>query len=157
MIKYDKKIFNKCYDFAVMAHEGQKDKAGQDYIRHPLIVADIVSHRYKYRLSEDVLFTAECVAMLHDVIEDTPNTISDLLNYGIPFEIASRVEILTRGEGESYMNFIKRCGDDTITRCVKICDLLHNMDLTRLDKIIDEDFNRIKKYHKAYKYLEERD
>jgi hypothetical protein len=52
------------------------------------------------------------------------------------------------------MNFVRRCGDDKIVRYVKMADLLHNMDLTRLDEITDEDLQRIKKYHKAYKYLE---
>ena len=60
---------------------------------------------------------------------------------------------MTRNEGESYMDYIKRIGEDNICRIVKMCDLKDNMDITRLDKLKNEDFNRLKKYHKAYKYL----
>lgn len=149
----DRSEIDKCYQIMRRAHYGQKDKAGADYILHPMTVADNVYRFFNY-LSEDEYIISICCAYLHDVIEDTNYTLQKLLQEGVPFEIASRVQILTRGEGESYMNFIRRCGDNKITRIVKMCDLYHNMDLTRLDKITDEDLQRVKKYHKAYKYLE---
>lgn len=145
----------KSYQIMKRAHYGQKDKAGADYILHPMTVADNVYRYFMNYLSEDEYVICICCAYLHDVLEDCKYyTQEKLLQEGIPFEIVSRVQILTRGEGESYMNFIRRCGDDKITRIVKMCDLDHNMDLTRLDKLTDEDIQRIKKYHKAYKYLE---
>ena len=150
----DRSIIGKCYEIMTRAHYGQVDKAGVNYILHPMAVANNVYSFFMNYLSEDEYTIAICTAYLHDVIEDTDYTQQKLLQEGVPFEIVSRVQILTRGKGESYMNFIRRCGDNKITRIVKMCDLYHNMDLTRLDKITDEDIQRIKKYHKAYKYLE---
>ena len=134
-----KKAMNIAYD----AHHGQYDKGGGPYIFHPI------------HLAEQMKTEEECiVALLHDVLEDSDFTQKDMLEFGIPFEIVSRCEIITRGKDESYMNFVRRCGDEKIVRCVKMADLLHNMDLTRLNEITDKDLQRIKKYHKAYKYLE---
>jgi (p)ppGpp synthase/HD superfamily hydrolase len=152
-ISLGKPVFNKCFDFAEAAHKGQVDKAGKDYFQHPCAVADILGKQFKHLLTRDELFIGICVSLLHDVLEDSEFTQKDMYDFGIPFEIVSRCEIITRGENESYMNFVRRCGDDKIARYVKMADLLHNMDLTRLDKITDEDLQRIKKYHKAYKYL----
>lgn len=153
-ISLRKTVYNKCYDFAEGAHLGQVDKAGVNYFNHPGNVADIFDKKFKNLLTNEELFIGTCVALLHDVLEDTTFTQKDMLEYGIPFDIVSRCEIITRGKDESYMNFIKRCGDDKIVRYVKMADLLHNMDLTRLEKVTDKDLQRIKKYHKAYKYLE---
>ena len=153
-ISYGKTVYNKCYDFAVSAHLGQVDKAGKDYFQHPCNVADIFDKKFKHLLTNEELFIGKCVALLHDVLEDSGLTQKDMLEFGIPFEIVSRCEIITRGKDESYMNFVRRCGDEKIVRYVKMADLLHNMDLTRLEKVTDKDLQRIKKYHKAYKYLE---
>ena len=151
----DRLEIDKCYQIMRHAHYGQVDKAGKEYIWHLLIVAHNVYLYFTKYLDEDEYIISICCAYLHDVIEDTNYTQQKLLNEGVPFEIVNRVQILTRREGESYMNFIRRCGNDKITRIVKMCDLKHNMDLTRLNKITDEDIQRIKKYHKAYKYLED--
>lgn len=153
-VSYGKTVYNKCYDFAVSAHLGQVDKAGKDYFQHPCNVADIFDKKFKHLLNNEELFIGVCVSLLHDVLEDSGFTQKDMLEFGIPFEIVSRCEIITRGKDESYMNFVKRCGDEKIVRYVKMADLLHNMDLTRLEKVTDKDLQRIKKYHKAYKYLE---
>lgn len=153
-ISYGKTVYNKCYDFAVLAHLGQFDKAGKDYFQHPCTVADIFDKKFKHLLNNEELFIGICVALLHDVLEDSGFTQKDMYEFGIPFEIVSRCEIITRGKDESYMNFVRRCGDEKIVRYVKMADLLHNMDLTRLNKITNEDLQRVKKYHKAYKYLE---
>ena len=153
----DKKIFNKCYDFAKSAHIGQLDKAGKDYFLHPCNVSDIFEKKFKHLLNDEELFIGICVSLLHDVLEDSEFTQKDMLEFGIPFEIVSRCEIITRGTDETYMNFVRRCGDEKIVRYVKMADLLHNMDLTRIEKITDTDLQRIKKYHKAYKYLELKD
>lgn len=151
----NRSIIDICYQLMKRAHYGQVDKGGKEYMWHPLTVAHNIYRYFARYLSEDEYTIAICTAYLHDVLEDTYYTQEKLLEEGVPFEIVSRVQILTRGEGESYMNFIRRCGDDKITRIVKMCDLDHNMDLTRLDKLKDEDIQRIKKYHKAYKYLED--
>ena len=134
-----------------MAHNGQFDKGGKDYYLHPLRVAQEAKRLLHTEYDK---FIGECVALLHDVIEDSNFTADDLVNEKFELDIVSRVVCMTRHDGESYMNYIKRIGEDNICRIIKMCDLKDNMDITRLDKIKDEDLDRIKKYHKAYKYLQ---
>ena len=153
-ISLGKPVYNKCYDFAEAAHKGQVDKAGEKYFLHPCTVAGIFGTKFKHLFTRDELFIGVCVSLLHDVLEDSEFTQKDMLEFGIPFEIVSRCEVITRGKDESYMNFVRRCGDEKIVRYVKMADLLHNMDITRLEKLTDDDLTRLKKYHKAYKYLE---
>ena len=153
-ISLGRTVYNKCYDFAESAHLGQTDKAGEDYFKHPCSVAEIFGKKFKHLLTDEETFIGICVALLHDVLEDSGFTQKDMLEFGIPFEIVSRCEIITRGKDESYMNFIRRCGDEKIVRYVKMADLLHNMDITRLDKLTEQDLKRLTKYHKCYKYLE---
>jgi (p)ppGpp synthase/HD superfamily hydrolase len=150
----EKTVYNKCYDFAVAAHKWQVDKAGVNYIHHPFTVVEIFDNKFKHLLTKEELFIGTCVALLHDVLEDSGFTQKDMYEFGIPFEIVSRCQVITRCENESYMDFIRRCGDEKIVRYVKMADLLHNMDITRLDKLTNNDFDRLKKYHKAYKYLD---
>jgi (p)ppGpp synthase/HD superfamily hydrolase len=142
----DISLVEKAYKVAFDAHDGQVRKSGEAYIIHPLCVAIILS---ELELDKETI----AAGLLHDVLEDTKLTQKDMLDYGIPFCVVSRCEIIRRGGDESYMNFIERCAADKIVRYVKMADLLHNMDITRLEKITDKDFDRLKKYHKAYKYL----
>lgn len=110
----DRLEIDKCYQIMRRAHYGQVDKAGEEYIWHPLIVAHNVYLYFTKYLDEDEYISSICCAYLHDVIEDTNYTQQKLLNEGVPFEIVNRVQILTRREGESYMNFIRRCGNDEL-------------------------------------------
>jgi (p)ppGpp synthase/HD superfamily hydrolase len=137
-----------------MAHNSQFDKGGTDYYLHPLRVAQEAKKMFNTEYDK---FIGECVALLHDVIEDSNLTADDLVNENFENAIVSRVVCMTRKDGESYMDYIKRIGEDNICRIIKMCDLKDNMDVTRLDKLKDEDLNRIKKYHKAYKYLKNLD
>ena len=110
---------------AAQAHKGQKDKAGRDYINHPLTVASYVSGEQE-----------KCVALLHDVLEDsTMYTYQDLAEM-FGEDIAASVRTLTHREGESYRDYIvriKRSGDRRAI-AVKKADLKHNSDLRRLGK-----------------------
>lgn len=141
------------YDIMELAHRGQVDKGGNHYFLHPFRVSQETKNQFTWKQSEFDKYIAECVALLHDVIEDSPITADDLVNEGFEYAIVNRVIRMTRKEGESYMDYIKRIGEDNICRIVKMCDLKDNMDITRLEKITDKDFDRLKKYHKAYKYL----
>ena len=143
----------RAYDVMVMAHEGQYDKGGDHYFLHPFRVSRETRKHFNWRHPEFDKFIAECVALLHDVIEDSDITADDLVHEGFENAIVSRVVRMTRNEGESYMDYIKRIGEDNICRIVKMCDLKDNMDITRLKNITDKDFERLKKYHKAYNYL----
>lgn len=133
---------------AFEAHKGQKDKAGKDYILHPIRVAQKL---------DTFCSEVQIVALLHDTIEDTSVTPEFLKEKGFNDEIVEAVLSVTRKEGESYMEFIRRCAENPISRIVKIEDLKDNMDISRLDKITDEDIQRLRKYHKAYRYLVEYD
>ncbi|MSS57638.1 HD domain-containing protein [Erysipelotrichaceae bacterium Oil+RF-744-GAM-WT-6] len=136
-------ILEKAKEIARKAHLGQKDKAGEDYIYHPLWVSAHVDGE-----------KTKTAALLHDVLEDTSVTSKDLLNQGIPREIVNSVIVLTRKSGEDYFDYIKRVKKDPVARQVKIADLKHNIDLSRLPKVTEEDIKRNKKYRKALEYLE---
>ena len=130
------------YELAKRAHSGQVDKAGAKYIDHPVAVSDRV-----YPEKEKI------VALLHDVVEDTGITIA-CLRMLFDDEIADTVECLTRKGGESYNEYIRRVAQNPIARHVKIADLSHNMELSRLPVVTDADFKRNEKYRKAMDFLQ---
>ncbi|MBR3412673.1 MAG: HD domain-containing protein [Bacteroidales bacterium] len=135
-------LYEKALQIARTAHAGQRDKAGADYILHPLRVAA------GCRTAE-----AKVVALLHDTIEDTPVTADHLRQQGFPDEIVEAVLSVTRGEGEPYEQYILRAAQNPLGCEVKIADLEDNMDLRRLPKITTTDVARTAKYLKAWHYL----
>jgi (p)ppGpp synthase/HD superfamily hydrolase len=136
---------DRAIQIASKAHSGQTDKAGLPYILHPIAVM--------MQMSNDL---ERQVAMLHDVIEDTPVTIDELKREGFTQPVINALECLTRGEGEPYMNYVARAAVNTIARKVKMADLRHNMSVDRMVHLNDEEIGRFKKYHKALNYLLER-
>jgi len=130
---------------AAQAHEGQKDKNGQPYILHPLRLMNAV---------EDV--PAKIVALLHDVIEDTPVTAEDLRREGFDEAVLAAVDCLTHRNGESYADYVVRCKGNVIARRIKLADLEDNARpsraLLRPDRI-ESDLARLRKYFLAYKFL----
>ena len=135
-------LLEKTLVIATKAHEGQKDKAGSPYILHPI------------RVSNRCLTDKEkIVALLHDVIEDTNVSASDLLASGFPRNIVEAVLSVTRNEGESYEDFVIRAKQNPIGRQVKIHDLEDNMDITRFNQLTEKDLVRLNKYLKAYRSL----
>jgi (p)ppGpp synthase/HD superfamily hydrolase len=138
---YSKKI-NKIMQFVYDLHNGQQDKSGVPYIYHVIHVAEQMN-------TEDETI----VALLHDTLEDTelnPNYIKD--NWGE--HILEAVKLLTHKKNEPYLDYIMKIKDNQLARKVKIADLKHNMDLTRLDSPSDKDFKRVEKYKKALEILE---
>lgn len=93
------------------------------------------------------------VALLHDVIEDTNVTASDLLTEGFPPSIVEAVLSVSRNEGESYEDFVIRSKKNPIGRQVKIHDLEDNMDITRFNQLTEKDLVRLNKYLTAYRAL----
>ncbi|WP_288847769.1 HD domain-containing protein [uncultured Sneathia sp.] len=124
------------------AHKGQVDKAGVPYINHPLTVASLVDTEEE-----------KIVALLHDTIEDTNITEQDLLNYGFSNKIVEAVKLLTHNKNVPYMDYVAKIKDNELARKVKIADLTHNSDLSRLKEITDKDKKRYNKYQKALLYL----
>lgn len=129
---------------AVEAHRGQLDKAGQPYILHPLRVMARVSTP-----------TERLVAVLHDVVEDSPTTLDDLRRAGFSDEVVRAVDFLTRREDESYEAFIERVAGDPLARRVKLADLEDNMTLTRLAELDARAMERLGRYLRAYRRLTE--
>ena len=133
-------------EIAAKAHRGKLDKAGQPYILHPLELM------LGFRDPEDRI-----VAVLHDTVEDSTVTLADLKQEGFSNEIVAAVDALTRREGERYGDFILRLSSDPLARRVKLVDLEHNMDITRLESVSPEDLERLDKYHRAWLELRKRD
>ncbi|BBR54653.1 MULTISPECIES: GTP pyrophosphokinase [Pseudomonas] len=128
---------------AARAHEGQYDKGGAAYILHPLRVMMRVSTPEQ-----------RIVAVLHDVLEDTPLTLSDLAREGFPLKILAAVLALSRREGESYEAFVVRLGGDPLARQVKLADLADNSDLSRIPCPGPADLARLCRYQQASAYLQ---
>ena len=129
---------------AVEAHRGQRDKAGQTYILHPL--------RVMMRLETGV---ARMAAVLHDVVEDSPYTQARLRELGYPEEVLSALDCLTKREGETYEAFIERIRPHPLARQVKLADLEDNMDVRRLPTITAKDAERLARYRAAWARLKE--
>lgn len=129
-----------CYE----AHAGQVDKSGLPYVFHPFHLAEQMATEHE-----------TCVALLHDVMEDTPITADDLIAAGIPEAYVRTCLLLTHDPGMPYLDYVARLAHDPIARKVKMADLHHNSDLTRLDhEPTERDLQRIEKYRAALELLE---
>ena len=126
---------------AQKAHAGQVDKAGKDYILHPMTVASYMDTD-----------TEKAIAYLHDVLEDTDVTVDELKNI-FPNEIVDILSILTHRKDESYFEYIQRVSKSKLAKKVKVADLLHNLDITRIKEPTKQDYERLEKYKKAILYL----
>ena len=145
-------MIEKAVKFAIKAHEGQFRKGSTiPYITHPLEVCTIVS---LITDNEEV----RVASLLHDTVEDTPLTIERIKEL-FGEEIGEAVFAITKSKDGSlsYDDYIERVKANPLARAVKISDLKHNMDLSRLEKvgITEKDIKRAKKYQKALKKLQE--
>ena len=128
---------------ATKAHEGQLDKGGNPYILHPQAVADSLDSTEN-----------KIVAYLHDVVEDTEITLEDLEKMGFTYRIVNSVRILTKSNDISYDDYLKSIKKDSNAWRVKMADIKHNMDISRIPEPTAKDFARIEKYKKALAFLE---
>ncbi|MCK5725509.1 MAG: hypothetical protein KAH22_01645 [Thiotrichaceae bacterium] len=124
---------------ALDAYSGKKDKAGMTYILHPLRVME------KMDTEEEM-----SVAILHDVIEDSAYTHTNLLNAGIPVNIVEAVIALSKTDGEDYNVFIERVLQNPLASKVKKADIEDNINILRLKEVHQEDLQRLQKYHRAW-------
>lgn len=135
------KLTREAMKIAYDAHKGQVDIVGVPYIYHPI------------HLAEQMNTETDCiVALLHDVVEDTDITLEQL---GQEFsnEVIEALRLLTHDKTIDYMEYIKEIKNNPIARRVKIEDLKHNMDESRLDEITPKDRERKEKYKKAFAFL----
>jgi len=93
--------------------------------------------------------------VLHDVIEDTSINTNMLREEGSSSDVLDALDALTKQQGESYDDFISRVLYNDIACRVKLADLADNMDLSRLQNPSEEDFQRVEKYKKAVKRIQE--
>ena len=135
------KLTRKAMIIAYEAHKNQVDKSGVPYIYHPIHVA------------EQMDTENECIiALLHDVVEDTNVTFKQLEEV-FSKEIIDILKLLTREENIEYDEYINRIKNNSIACKVKIADLTHNLDKTRLDFVTEVDVKRNEKYKKALQIL----
>ncbi|MBQ8192498.1 MAG: HD domain-containing protein [Bacilli bacterium] len=136
------KLTRKAMIIAYNAHVNQFDKAGVPYIYHPI------------HLAEQMNTETECiVALLHDVVEDTNITFQQL-EKEFPSEIIEILKLLTHNSDIEYMDYITELKKNPIARKVKIADIIHNSDESRLNNISEKDIERINKYKKALDLLQ---
>ena len=128
---------------AVKAHAGQRDKAGQPYIFHPLRMM------FAVEMEEERI-----VALLQDVVEDCAGwTFERMKSHGFSPSVLEALDSVTKRTDEDYMAFVQRAAANPIGRQVKIADLRDNIDLSRIAKPCERDHVRIAKYKEAITYL----
>lgn len=123
-------------EIARHAHASQVDKAGVDYIEHPLRVME------KGENAEQKI-----VGVLHDVVEDSDWTFEMLEEEGFAPAIIEALKCVTKlSEGEDYDDFISRVMTNPLAVKVKLYDIEDNLDVSRLNSLTDADVARCKKY-----------
>ncbi len=138
----------KAIGLAYKAHHGQFDVTGIPYIFHPYHIAEQFDTE-----------TEVCVALLHDVVEDTDITLEELRGE-FPDSITDAVELLTHRDEVDYFDYIEGIRANPVAVAVKLEDLRHNMDESRLcgsGEVSDEKrMGWRNKYSKAYEMLTKR-
>ncbi len=135
---------NKAMVLAYEAHQGQYDKSGIPYVFHPFHLAE--------QMDTEEAVTA---ALLHDVAEDTDYTLEDLRSMGFPDAVTDALALLTHDPSVPYLEYVERLKSNPIARSVKLADLTHNSDLSRLPAITEKDLERVEKYRKAMNLLKQ--
>ncbi len=134
-----KKALRLCFD----AHKDQEDKSGMPYVFHPFHLAEQME-------TEETTV----VALLHDVVEDSDYTLEDLKAFGFSGAVTEAVALMTHADDVEYMDYVRKIKDNPIAKAVKLADLRHNSDLSRLDEVTEKALNRREKYLKAIELLE---
>ena len=135
-------LTKKALKFCFEAHKDQLDKTGMPYVFHPFHLAEGM---------DDEISTV--CALLHDVIEDTEYTFDDLFAMGFPGEVIEVLRLLTHDESKPYMDYVKRIAKNETAKKVKIADLMHNSDTSRLDTVDEWAEKRNAKYKEALRIL----
>jgi len=135
-----KKALRLCFD----AHKNQVDKTGLPYVFHPFHLAE--------QMTDEI---STVCALLHDVVEDTEHTFDDIRNMGFPQEVIEVLRLLTHDNNVPYMEYVKKISTNTIAKQVKLADLRHNSDLSRMDIVDEKALTRAQKYKQAIELLSE--
>lgn len=138
-------LLNKMLVLATNAHAGQFDKGGNPYILHPLKVM-----HYLRSENEEL----QCIALGHDIIEDTDVTYRQLVEEGFTERIIQGIRALTKVPGETYDEYKLRVFANPDAMKVKMADLRHNTDIRRLKGASERDIARTEKYYRFYLELQ---
>lgn len=125
------------------AHKDQLDKSGMPYVYHPFHLAEQMN-------TEETV----TVALLHDVIEDTAYTLEDIAAMGLPQSVTDALALMAHDKAVEYMDYVAKIKTNPIAKAVKLADLRHNSDITRLDIVDEKAIRRVKKYYEAIALLE---
>lgn len=133
----------KALKFCFKAHKRQRDKSGMPYVFHPFHLAEQMTDE-----------ATTIVALLHDVIEDTRYTEKHIRKMGFDESVIDALRLLTHNDDTEYMDYVAKIKENPIAKAVKLADLKHNSDLTRLDVVDEKALKRREKYLKAIELLE---
>lgn len=140
-------MLSKMLLLATNAHNGQFDRGGNPYILHPLKVM------YYLKTDDEEL---QCIALLHDVVEDTKVTYEELLLAGASSRVVKGVQALTKTPGFSYDDYKNQVFANKDAMLVKLADLRHNTDIRRLKGITEKDIQRMAKYHQFHLEIQQK-
>ncbi len=132
----------KAIKFCFKAHKRQRDKSGMPYVFHPF-------HLAEQMVTEETTI----VALLHDVMEDTKYTEKQIRKMGFSDSVIEALRLLTHDKNTNYMDYVSAIKENKIAKAVKIADLKHNSDLSRLDTVDEKALARREKYLKALELL----
>lgn len=135
-------MLEKAIEIAVEAHRGQIDKAGKEYILHPM--------RVMLRGRND---TEMIIGILHDVVEDTPVTLDMLRLEGFSEEILAALDCITKHNKESYSAFIDRVLTNPLATQIKLYDMEDNLKRDRIPYPTPKDEARFQKYEKYHEII----
>ena len=144
-IKDTNDLIYKSLEIVTVLFNEKCDKGGFPYVIHLLKVYSGVSE-----------YIEKVCALLHDVVEDTDVTYDDLKSVGYPKEVIDILTILTKTKGEDYRKYIDRIieSENIHAMNIKLSDLRHNMDLSRIKNPTTNDYERIsKRYEPAYERI----
>lgn len=137
--KETKKALKLCFE----VHKEQIDKSGLPYVFHPFHLAEQMDDE-----------NSVIVALLHDVVEDCNITFEDLEAMRFSVEVMNALRLLTHKNGVDYFEYVNRIKENPLATKVKLADLRHNSDTSRLEKLTQRDIERANKYKKAIQILE---
>lgn len=138
-------FLNKMLVLATNRHAGQFDRGGNPYILHPLKVM------YYLKSNDEEL---QCIALAHDLIEDTDTTYTELYEMGFTNRIVEGIRALTKVPGETHDQYKSRVKANKDAVLVKMQDLRHNTDIRRLKGVTEKDMARLARYNQFFLELQ---
>jgi (p)ppGpp synthase/HD superfamily hydrolase len=141
------KMVEKMLLWATNAHAGQLDPGGTPYILHPLKVMHFLQTE-----DEELM----CIALGHDLIEDTFVTADHLRSWGFSERVVSGIVALTKHEGQTYEEYKAAVFSNPDAMRVKMADLKHNTDISRLKNVTQKDADRMVRYYQFYLEIKSR-